>query len=381
MNKRNYLVIFFVIFCNSLLGQTANDYSVVRLNDIVGDTIEYSEIERFNLYREIINTKCEFAIYIMESDKLKLRVFRNDTSFVDYKYEPESFLKDKEKVQTSHEIFSERKTLIEPSKPLEYRNLTLGYRNNGVVFGNSKKCNGIRFNIWDPLVKVQNNGINVAFRASSEISNGIEIGLLTATDSISNGLQFALWSVYTYKANGIIIGGIGSGAEIMNGIALGGVAVGTDDGKFNGIGISGLGAVGDSLNGLFIGALGASNWSDKSQSVNGVALGVLTGARAVKLNGFSASIIGNRTDTLNGVNFTLGSNLATQVNGVQIALGYNDAIDLNGLQLSIYNYAEKASGFQIGIINHMESKKYLKILPFINFQIRREKNKRKKNGY
>jgi len=372
MNKRNYLAIFCVIlFCNISLGQNINDYSVIRLNDIVGDTIDRNEKERFGLFYDIIARNYSFAMYIMQSEQLKLRIYDTDSLYKDYIYSSELFLKDNEQVISLNENFSRHDI---PPKPSKHRNLTLGYRNSGIVIGNSKKCNGIRLNIWDSLGKLQSNGVNIALRSSSMKSNGIDVGLLFVADSIANGLQIASTIVYAGIANGISIGGIGVGAANMNGLALGGIAVGADDANINGVAISGLGVIGENLNGLCVGFLGASNWSDQSQNVNGVALGILTGVRAVNFTGFSAGIIGNQVDTLNGLNFAIYENYSKQVNGIQFACGYNEAVELKGVQIGVYNYTEEASGIQIGIVNYIETKKFFKFLPFINFQLRKDRN-------
>lgn len=235
------------------------------------------------------------------------------------------------------------------------KSFTLGYKTNGIVFGKSLTCNGLRLNVWDDYDSSSHNGINISVKASSVKSNGVDIGLLFLADSIANGLQIATTVVGAGETNGVSLAVFFVGGETLNGISLAGIAVGADDSNINGITVSGLGAVGSNLNGLFIGLLGANNWSESAENVNGVALGFVWGVRAEKYNGLAFGI-GNYADTTNGLTLGLFYNISNKVNGAQIGL-HNKTQDLYGIQFRLWNIAE--------------NKRYFKKTPIINFNFRK----------
>jgi hypothetical protein len=216
---------------------------------------------------------------------------------------------------------------------------SLGYKDNGICFGNSKNNNGIRFNFIDKGTN-EFNGLNITGSSNSVRTNGIGIGVVKFNDSICNGLSLGLINLTRYKLNGIAIG-LSAGGYKTNGLALGGLGVGAK--KFNGIGIAGLSVIGDTLNGLFLSAFGISDWNTEQIClINGLTFGTIIGANTKKMNGLSLSVFTNVIDTLNGVSVSL----------------MNRTKELHGVQLGLWNVAE--------------NNKIFKKMPILNFNFRKK---------
>jgi hypothetical protein len=207
----------------------------------------------------------------------------------------------------------------------QHKHLNIGFRDNGLCFGNSKKNNGIRLNLWDRDVNTT-NGINISGFVSARSSNGIGIGLVACNDSISNGIRIG---------TAIVAG------EYLNGIAIGGIAIAMRT-KFNGLGISGFWLTADTMNGVFLSAVGSSTWStDSIKIINGVSIGIGSGVECIKLNGF--------------------------------AVGATNHISIqNGVTLGLLNSTKNLHGFQFGIWNIAENNKIFKKSPILNFNLRRK---------
>jgi len=204
------------------------------------------------------------------------------------------------------------------------KHFTIGYKENGLSFGNSMNTNGVRFNILDRNVDIV-NGINISGISKSRISNGLNLGIILNENSICNGIVLNGLLGESIKANGIIISGLGYGAN-----------------KINGIGIGGLGFVGDTLNGLFMSPFGISYWNtEQIKVVNGLTIGLIIGASTEKLNGVSISLFNN----------WIG--------------------EQNGLTIGMINRAKKLYGFQLGFWNVAENNRVFKYMPVLNFSFRK----------
>ena len=205
------------------------------------------------------------------------------------------------------------------------KHLTIGLKDKGISFGNSKTNYGLRFNIRDRNVN-KLWGINISGISESKITNGLTFGLIANYDSISNGILINGLVGESYITNGIVISGLGHVAN-----------------KFNGIGIGGLAIAGDTLNGLFISPIGVTYWNtEKIKLVNGIAIGLIIGSNTEKMNGISLSLFNNVCDTLNGV------------------------------AISAINRTKELHGIQFGLWNVAENNRIFKRLPILNFNFRRK---------
>jgi len=204
------------------------------------------------------------------------------------------------------------------------RHFKLGYKDNGISFGNSKNFNGLRLNVRDKNVN-HLNGISISGLLEAKSTNGLAIGLVAASDSTSNGIKIGVLASSSYKQNGIAISGI-----LLNAT------------HFNGIGVSMI-TMGDTLNGVFIGlyAVAHLNVDDSIKVINGIALGGL-GVRAFKMN------------------------------GVSIAVFQNSFKIQNGVSIGIYNKTNELHGFQFGLINYAgNNRRIFRWTPFFNFNLKR----------
>lgn len=218
------------------------------------------------------------------------------------------------------------------------RSLTIGPKDNGLVIGNSKQCNGIRLNFWDKNVE-RVNGFNLSAKTASNYTNGLSFGLTSNQDSVTNGVR---------------IGGLINLGENFNGVCIGGL--GTAANKINGLGIGGLLTYADTMNGLFISGLGAfgGNGSSYITAINGISIGMFT--TCSKMNGLSVGFQ-SVTDTIKGVVIGFVNNESKAANGIQVGM-HNKTTDLYGLQIGFWNISE--------------NNRYLKKTPIINFNFRKK---------
>jgi len=208
------------------------------------------------------------------------------------------------------------------------RHLTIGIKNNGICFGNSKKNNGIRLNVSDKETDTI-NGINLSVFSKATMANGFNLGLITNENKYVNGLLLNVITGESKKLNGVVISGLGYVGEEINGLGIGGFAM-----------------TGYKLNGIFLSPI-VIGWynRDKIKIINGFAIGGF-GVISNKINGLSISIVQNDVDTLNGVS------------------------------IALTNRASILSGFQFGLWNVAENNKILKATPIMNVNLRRKKPSR-----
>ena len=207
--------------------------------------------------------------------------------------------------------------------------LSLGTRSSGICFGNSIKYDGIRLNLWDKEFERENssgriNGINISFRISNNVSNGVEFGILSAnSEKVSNGIQLSVIAATSNKVNGIALGLLGVHSNKINGTAIGGF----------------YGVNADTLNGMFFGisGVGSSDKRTPNKIINGFAMGLL--------------VVG-----------------AEQVNGMSCALAHCYSKQQNGISIAIYNRTENLHGLQLGLLNYARNNpKLIKWMPIMNF--------------
>jgi hypothetical protein len=214
------------------------------------------------------------------------------------------------------------------------KHLSLGFKNSGLCFGNSKNYNGVRLNFWDTRTN-RINGINLSLNSKMNISNGLSIGLFGSSDSICNGIKIGGLLAEARVMNGLLIGGLAAGGDQIKGIAIG-ASIGS--GQMNGIGFSGF-MVSDTMRGVFF-----------------QVFGIFSKEKQGNLSGFSLSIFMARMQTLNGCNISFVSEIENQ----------------NGISIGGINQAKNLYGVQIGLWNVAENKKRFKRLPLINFNFKKQ---------
>jgi hypothetical protein len=218
------------------------------------------------------------------------------------------------------------------------KSLMIGLKENGLVIGNSKKCNGLRLNLWDKNVD-RVNGINFSAKTASNNANGLSFGLVTNQDTATNGFRIGGFTNLGENINGVCIGGLGTAAN-----------------KINGLGIGGLLTYADRMNGLFISGLGAFGGNGPSYitAINGVSIGMFT-----------------TCSNMNGLSFGFQS-VTDTTRGLVIGFVYNGSKDAKGVQIGMHNKTEDLHGLQIGFWNIAENNRYFKRTPIINFNFRRK---------
>lgn len=205
--------------------------------------------------------------------------------------------------------------------------LSIGVKENGLCFGNSKNYNGIRFNFLDKNVS-NINGFNLALQTKVLKIDGISVGLFASLDSVINGLQ---------------IGGLASVGDKLSGLSISPVLAIHE--KINGIDISGFTWF-KLTNGVQISLLGTLPMDYMySRKINGLGIG--------------------------GLVF-----VCEHVNGVSIASLISFADTLNGLSIACWNATNELHGFQFGLLNYAMNNKYpFKKMPLMNFNLRRKNKK------
>lgn len=205
------------------------------------------------------------------------------------------------------------------------------------------KSAGINLSIWkgistQPLDSTQTTFVNIGFMSTMNRLNGVGINALVGvTRKDMNGMQLSgLANVAGGCMRGVQASGISniSGNNMMGLSAAGLVSITGNNAK--GVILSGLTSIaGDNAAGLMVS--GFMNVS--GNMVSGVQLSGLSNITGQTFGGIMTS----------GLMNVVGEDM----NGLQIAgLGNITARELNGAQLGILNYATKAHGLQIGLINY-----------------------------
>lgn len=252
------------------------------------------------------------------------------------------------------------------------------FRKYGISIGNSCEFTGIRINFADKNVK-RINGLNVTFWVKNlsidkfpnnydAVVNGITLGVIPVGGSMQP----------------INIGLIGIGAKKLNGLTVGGLSI-HSFGEINGVCISGLASAGSNINGLSINGL----WTESSvisgfavsgfivgvdETINGFAFGGFGVASSGKINGITASFVYLGAQDYRGIGITPGY-LKTGIHkGIAIA-GYTNSDQFHGLSIALYNRTHELHGLQVGLLNFAgNNRKGLKMIPFINMHLRKDKS-------
>ena len=315
------------------------------------------------------------------------------------------------------------------------QSLDLTVKGYGLSIGNSARVNGIRINLRDTRLEKVNGLNVTFWKPKEPVTgtvNGLSIGILPGAEHL-NGLSLGIGIEGGRTISGIAVGVLGLGAgERISGLAIGGLGLGAG-GNIEGIAIGGLGlGSGGSLTGIMLGGLGVGSGNDikglafsgigvgSGKNMQGIAVGGIGVGAGENLTGFSAALIGVGAGrdltgwTVAGIGIGAGRTItgvsiagigigARSYHGVAIAatIGSLDfkglAIapayfriqpegtftglsisafnhirgDQHGVTIGIFNFANRLSGLQLGVLNYNKSNpKWLRLLPVFNANFR-----------
>lgn len=219
------------------------------------------------------------------------------------------------------------------------------------------KFAGIHLSLWkgistQPLDSLQTTYVNIGIMSTMNRLNGVGINALgCVTRGNMNGFQLSgIANVVGNSMRGAQISGITniSGNDMIGFSATGLVNITGNGAK--GVLFSGLTNIaGDNTSGLLLS--GIMNISGNTAS--GVQFSGMANITGQTFSGIMASgLLNVAGEDMNGIQLAgLGNIAAKELNGVQIGLG-NYATRAHGLQVGLVNYyKEDMSGFQLGLVN------------------------------
>lgn len=219
------------------------------------------------------------------------------------------------------------------------------------------KSAGINLSLWkgvstQPVDSAQTTYVNLGFLSVMNRLNGIGLNAIAGvTNRNMNGVQASgLANMVGGSMRGLQFSGISNiNGDNMSGLSATGL-VNISGNSSKGVLLSGMTNIsGDNTSGVM--ASGIMNISgDKANGVQLAGLANLTGST---FNGVMAGGLLNVVgEHLNGVQLTgLANVAASQMNGVQIGL-FNYATKAKGLQIGLVNYyKDEMKGFQLGLVN------------------------------
>jgi len=188
-----------------------------------------------------------------------------------------------------------------------------------------------------------------------------------------SGLQFA--GLYNFTTDITWIDGFADKDKnrVHNGIQIGGLSnkvtgsqygvqisgfINKVDNQHSGVQVAGVANNGGVDSGIKI-----SSVRNKSDSLNGVGIAVISNVTSIKSSGFQFAAV-NSNKEFSGVQFSGVGNYSEQMAGVQISLLANRSKTQKGVQIGLLNAANEFDGLQIGLINISNGKIRL---PLINF--------------
>lgn len=219
------------------------------------------------------------------------------------------------------------------------------------------KSGGINLSLWkkastQPADSTQTTYLNLGLFSNMNRLNGVGINAFgSVVQRNMNGVQFSgLANLAGGSMHGLQIGGISN----VNGNNLAGVSisglVNISGNRAKGVLITGLTNIaGDNTGGVMIS--GIINVTGNKAS--GVQLAGLANITGEKFSGVMASGLLNVVgETINGIQLSgLANVVGGQLNGVQAGL-FNYATKARGLQIGLVNYyKDEMKGFQLGLVN------------------------------
>ena len=210
-------------------------------------------------------------------------------------------------------IFGLFSLLLTVSLSAQPKHFSLGAKHYGIGFGNSRVYHGIRLNLIDRKV-ILNNGISLAFTTDAKLSNGLSIGLFGNSNDLTNGLS---------------IGGL------FNTGTVNGVSIALfNSGSINGLGLSPFFSCPE-LNGVFLAPWGIYSEGDVS-----------------------------------GFSFGLMTNTCKRFKGLAISAVFNHIKIQRGVSIGLINYTKDLKGLQFGLLNYAGNNRIFRIMPLVNFNFR-----------
>lgn len=227
---------------------------------------------------------------------------------------------------------------------------------NGMMFAQNKSA-GINLSIWkgvstQPADSAQTTYFNLGIFSAMNRLNGIGLnGFAGVVSGNMNGVQASgLANMVGSSMRGLQFSGISNiNGDNMVGLSATGL-VNIAGNQVKGVLLSGMTNIsGDNTSGVM--ASGIMNIS--GDKANGVQLAGLANITGSTLNGVMAGgLLNVAGEHLNGIQMAgLANVVASQMNGVQIGLG-NYATKAKGLQIGLVNYyKDEMKGFQLGLVN------------------------------
>jgi hypothetical protein len=233
-------------------------------------------------------------------------------------------------------------------------------RKYGISIGNSHEFTGIRINFADKNVKVI-NGLNITLWQKSRENlnafvNGVSIGVIPGGGTMRP----------------INIGLLALGAaQNLDGLSFGGFILGSG-GNINGLSFSGLYTEGEKgINGLS----GSGLFVASNGNINGLEYSGLFIVSEGNINGLAICPAAIWTEkAFRGVALTVGYFNSANLKGFATA-GYANTKKTNGVSIALFNRAKELHGIQFGLLNYAgNNPKGLRMLPFINLHLKKNKN-------
>lgn len=219
------------------------------------------------------------------------------------------------------------------------------------------KSAGINLSIWkniatQPLDSTQTTWFNLGLQSTMNRLNGLSINALASvTRQSMNGVQLSgLANIAAGNMHGVQLSGISNvnGNNMAGLSATGLVNIAGNNSK--GVLLSGLTNIaGDNTHGLM--ASGFTNIT--GEKAMGAQLAGIANIAGSTFDGvMSAGLLNVVGSHMNGLQLSgLGNITGKQLNGVQIGL-FNFASRANGLQIGLVNcYKDEMKGFQLGLVN------------------------------
>lgn len=219
------------------------------------------------------------------------------------------------------------------------------------------KSAGINLSIWkgastQPLESKQTTYFNLGLFSAMNRLNGVGVNVMaSAVMRNMNGIQLSgIGNMVGNHMNGIQVGGLANvNGSNMSGVSLSGL-VNVNGNNAHGVSVTGLANVcGDGSKGIFAG--GVINVTTGSSE--GVQLAGVSNILSGNFDGLMlAGLLNVSGGTVNGLQISPLGNITTeQMNGIQLGIG-NFANRATGLQIGLVNYyREQLDGFQLGLIN------------------------------
>jgi hypothetical protein len=208
--KTIFFACLILVSIHNSLGQT--DEKVIRINKIVGDTVDRAEKLRFRVFPYVDNENYKFAVCLLKNDTMKLRVTYDNDITKDFPYSSELLLADIERIYNNQQVeYAEPKTSFRKA----YITVTSNETEKSI---NLKKRKVVE-------LKLKGQVSSSRIKISKVVSSG-EVAILVKKESgnmqiipmseIEYIYKFKRYEYITFKAMGGIYFAIGAVATAIN---------------------------------------------------------------------------------------------------------------------------------------------------------------------